>query len=350
VLAADGRVRLIVTRRSSGRPIIKEENAMRNATAATIALLVAALGLPASVAAQSYPARPVRMIVPFPAGGNVDVFARVLYRYVEEELGQPVIIDNRGGANGILGADIVAKASADGHTMLNTSFAFAVNPFVRRKMPFQVEKDFTPVTMVALGTGYLQVIHPEVPVKTVKELIALAQKQPLRYSTAGVANGQHLAGALFAHAAGIKMLHVPYKGGAPAMTAVVSGETQVHYPAAAVGIPHVKAGRVRATGFTGNQRLRALPDVPTIAEAGLSGFFADAGWHGVFAPAGTPAPAVRHMQQSIHKALQIPRVRDHFLDGGYEPSGMPPAQWAEAFRADLKRYAEIVRIAEIEPE
>jgi tripartite-type tricarboxylate transporter receptor subunit TctC len=321
---------------------------MRRLIASTLTLAAFTLVGPAH--AQNYPERPIRLIVPFPAGGNVDVFARVLYKYVEEELGQPVVIDNRGGANGMLGADIVARATPDGHTLLNTSFAFAVNPFVRKKMPFDVQKDFTPVTMVALGTGYLQVVHPDVPAKTVKELIALAQKQPVRYSTAGVANGQHLTGALFAHAAGIKMLHVPYKGGAPAMTAVMGGETQVHYPAAAVGIPHVKAGRVRALGFTGNQRLRALPDVPTIAEAGLPGFFADAGWHAVFGPANTPPAIAQRVQQAIHKSLQIPRVRDHFLDGGYEPSGIAPEQWAKEFRTDLKRYADIVRIAEIEPE
>lgn len=313
---------------------------------------VAALAAGAQAWAQQYPNRPIRLIVPFPPGGNVDVFARVLYQYVEKDIGQNFVVDNRGGANGILGADVVARANPDGYTLLNTSFAFGVNPAIRKKLPYDVVKDFTPVTMVALGTGYLQVVHPQVPAKTVKDLIALAKKQPgkIRYATAGVGNGQHLAGALFADAAGIDMLHVPYKGGGPAMTAVAGGETQVHYPAAAVGVPHVKAGRVRATGFTGNKRLRSLPDVPTIAEAGLPGFYADAGWHSVFAPAGTPAPVVKRIQEAIHKSLQVPRVRDHFLDGGYEPSGMPPGEWAKLFREELKRYAKIARIAKIQPE
>jgi tripartite-type tricarboxylate transporter receptor subunit TctC len=301
---------------------------------------------------QAYPSRPVRVVVPFPPGGNVDVFARVLYREVEKELEQSIVIDNRGGANAILGADIVAKATPDGYTLLNTSFAFAVNPSIYKKLPFDVVTDFAPVTDVALGTGYLMVANLQFPAKTVKELIALAKQQPgkIRYSTAGIGNGQHLAGALFAEKAGIDMLHVPYKGGGPAVTAAIGGEAQIHYPAPAVGIPHVKAGRLRGLGFTGNKRLTSLPDVPTIAEAALPGFFADAGWHGVFAPAKTPPAVVKKVQEAIRKALQVPHVRDHFVSNGYDPQGHSPAEWGKLFRADLKRYAEITRIAKIEPQ
>jgi len=206
--------------------------------------------------AQNYPTRPVRVVIPFPPGGNVDVFGRVLWPQVEKELGQTVVIDNRGGANGILGSHIVANATPDGYTLLHVSFSFAVNPSIVRKMPFDVVKDFAPVTDVALGTGYLMVSHPGFPPKTVKELIALAKQQPghVRYSSAGVANGQHLAGELFATKAGIEMLHVPYKGGGPAVTAVVGGEVQLHFPAPAVGIPHVRAGRLRGIAFTGASR------------------------------------------------------------------------------------------------
>ena len=300
---------------------------------------------------QAYPTRPVRVLIPFPPGGNVDVFGRVLWPQVEKELGQTVVIDNRGGANGMLGSSIVANATPDGYTFLHTSFAFAVNPSIVKKMPFDVVKDFAPVTDVALGTGYLMVSHPGFPPKTVKELIAIAKQKPgqVRYSTAGVGNGQHLAGALFAERAGIDMLHVPYKGGGPAMTAVLGGETQLHFPAPAVGIPHVKAGRVRGLGFTGKKRLVSLPDVPAIGEA-VPGYYADAGWHGVFAPAKTPAPIVKKVQEAIAKALQAPHVRDHFLNAGYEPQGSAPTEWAKRFRADLKRYAEITRIARIEPQ
>ena len=317
------------------------------AAAVALATLVVA-GAPY---AQSYPTRPVRVLIPFPPGGNVDVFGRVLWPQVEKELGQTVVIDNRGGANGILGSSIVANATPDGYTLLHTSFAFAVNPSIVKKMPFDVEKDFAPVTDVALGTGYLMVAHAAFPPKTVKELIAFAKQQPgkVRYSTAGVGNGQHLAGALFAERAGIDLLHVPYKGGGPAMTAAVGGETQLHFPAPAVGIPHVKAGRVKGLGFTGNKRLAALPEVPTIGET-VPGYYADAGWHGVFAPAKTPAAILTKVQESIYKALQAPHVRDHFLNGGYEPQGSVPAEWGRRFRADLKRYAEITRIAKIEPQ
>jgi len=322
---------------------------LRYLVVAVVAL--AALAASGMAHAQNYPSRPIRVLIPFPPGGNVDVFGRVLWPQVEKELGQTVVIDNRGGANGILGSDIVAHASPDGYTLLHTSFAFAVNPSIVRKMPFDVVKDFAPVTDVALGTGYLMVSNPGFPAKTVKELIAIAKQKPgqVRYSTAGVGNGQHLAGALFAERAGIDMLHVPYKGGGPAMIAVVGGETQIHFPAPAVGIPHVKAGRVRGLGFTGAKRLVSLPDVPAIGET-VTGFYADAGWHGVFAPAKTPAAVVKKVQEAISRALQAPHVRDHFLNAGYEPQGNSPAEWGKRFRADLKRYAEITRIAKIEPQ
>ena len=300
------------------------------------------------VHAQKYPNRPIRLVVPFPPGGNVDVFSRVLFREVEKDLGTNIVIDNRGGANGLIGADVVARAAPDGYTILNTSFAFAVNPAILKKMPFDILKDFEPVTNVAIGLGYLMVVNNNVPVKTVKDLIALAKKQQLRYSTAGVGNGQHLAGALFSQKAGVDMLHVPYKGGGPAVAAVISGEVQVHYPAGSVGVPHHKAGRLRAIAFTGAKRLSSLPDIPTIGET-VPGYVADAGWHGVFAPAKTPAPIVKRVQEAIHKALQQPAVHKHFVDNGYEPQGDPPAVWAKQFRADVKRFAEIARVAKIEP-
>jgi len=230
---------------------------MRSTRAISIALI--AMAAAGGAFGQNYPNRPIRLVVPFPPGGNVDVFSRVLFREVEKELGTHIVIDNRGGANGLIGADVVAKATPDGYTILNTSFAFAVNPAILKKMPFDILKDFEPITNVATGLGYLMVVNNNVPVKSVKELIALSKKQPLRYSTAGVGNGQHLAGELFNQKAGVQMLHVPYKGGGPAVAAAISGEVQVHYPAGSVGVPHHKAGRLRAIAFTGAKRLSS-PD------------------------------------------------------------------------------------------
>lgn len=318
----------------------------------TIVAMIAWLALLGieTAAAQSWPTRPVRVVIPFPPGGNIDPLARVLFKYMAPELGQPIIIDNRSGANGILGSDIVAKATPDGHTFLYTPFAFAINPAIMKNMPFDVLKDFVPVTNVGLGTGYLLVINPSLPAKSVKELIALAKQKPLRYSTPGVGNGQHLAGALFAQRAGVEMLHVPYRGGSAAITAVMGGEVDIHFPSATAGLPQVQAGKVRALGFTGAKRLSALPEVPTIAEAGLPGYVSDAGWHAMFAPAKTPPAIVSRMHAAVHKALEVPAVRDSLLQSGYEPQGLPPAEWAKAFREDVKRYAEICRIAKIEPE
>jgi tripartite-type tricarboxylate transporter receptor subunit TctC len=313
--------------------------------------LAASLAWTTGVVAQKYPSRPIRVVIPFPPGGNVDTFARVLLRYVEEDLGQPMVIDNRGGANGIVGADTVAKAAPDGYTIMVTSFGLAVNQYIVKKLPFDLRTDFLPVTNIAIGLGYLMVSHPGVPVKTVKDVIALAKSQPgqLRYSTAGIGNGQHLTGALFALKAGIDMLHVPYKGGGPALNAVMGGEVQFHYPAGSVGIPQVKAGRVRGIAFTGEKRLSSLPEMPTIGET-LPGFVADAGWHGVFAPAKTPPAIVARLQQAIYKALQVPLVHENFVSNGYQPKGDVPAVWAKAYQEELKRLAEIAKAAKLEPQ
>jgi len=313
--------------------------------------LAASLAWTTGVVAQKYPSRPIRVVIPFPPGGNVDTFARVLLRYVEEDLGQPMVIDNRGGANGIVGADTVAKAAPDGYTIMVTSFGLAVNQYIVKKLPFDLRTDFLPVTNIAIGLGYLMVSHPGVPVKTVKDVIALAKSQPgqVRYSTAGIGNGQHLTGALFALKAGIDMLHVPYKGGGPALNAVMGGEVQFHYPAGSVGVPQVKAGKVRGIAFTGEKRLSSLPDMPTIGET-LPGFVADAGWHGVFAPAKTPPAIVARLQQAIYKALQVPLVHENFVSNGYQPKGDAPAVWAKAYQEELKRLAEIAKAAKLEPQ
>ena len=320
---------------------------MRRFVSVTLSLLV--LALAGNAIAQEYPSRPIRLIVPFPPGGNVGVFARVLYREVESISGTNSVIDNRGGANGLIGADAVHNANPDGYTLLNTSFAFAVNPAIRKEMPFDIVRDFTPVTNVATGLGYLVVVNPKLPVKNIAELIELAKKQQISYSTAGVGNGQHLAGSLLTHMTKVKMLHVPYKGGGPAAAAVVGGEVQVHFPAGSVGVPHHKAGRVRAIAFTGAKRLSSMPEIPTVGET-VKGYVSDAGWHAVFGPAKMPMPIARKVQQAIHKALQNPKVHAHFVDNGYEPNGDTPEVWGKLFRADVKRFAQLAKDAGIEPQ
>jgi tripartite-type tricarboxylate transporter receptor subunit TctC len=313
-----------------------------------LALILALIAAGAN--AQSYPNRPIRLVMPFPPGGNVDTFGRVLARQLETQLGQPIVVDNRGGANGILGVDIVAKALPDGYTLLDTSFSFVVNPSIYRKLPYDTVNDFVPITNFAMGLGYVLTSHPSLQAQSVKELIALAKKTPLRYSSPGVGNGQHLAGELLATKAGIQLLHVPYKGGGPSLTAVIGGEVHLTFTAAAVGMPHFKAGKLRPLGFSGAARLGSLPDVPTIAESGVPDFVYDSGWHGIFAPARTPAAVINRIYAEVAKAVQEPKLRDLLITGGYEPKADPPAEFARIFKADIRKYGQIVKAARIEPQ
>ncbi len=321
---------------------------MIRTTAAWLGIALAAGA--AGAQAQNFPARPIRVVVPFPAGGNVDTYIRQLARQMEISLGQSMIIDNRGGANGIVGCDIVAKSAPDGYTIMATSIAFAVNPSMYKSLPYDSERDFTPVTNYANGLGYLLVAHPSVPATNIRELIEYAKKTPLRYSSAGIGNGQHLAGELLAQKSGVSLQHIPYKGGGPALTAVLSGEVQIHFPGASVGVTHIKAGRLRGIGFTGDKRISSLPDLPTIAESGLPGYAFDTGWHALFAPPKTPAAIVNRFHAEVRKAFENGALREAFSSTGYEPAGLPPAEFAKLFKADLKRFAGIMKAAKIEPQ
>ena len=311
--------------------------------------IVLLLGVSATFAqAQPYPSRPIRVVVPFPAAGNVDTYIRQLARQMEISMGQPLVIDNRSGANGIVGCDIVAKSAPDGYTILATSVAFAVNPSMYKSLPYNSETDFTPITNYANGLGYILTAHPSLQANNIKEVIEIARKQPLRYSSAGIGNGQHLVGELLNMTAGIQLQHVPYKGGGPAFNAVVSGEVHVHFAAAITALAHVKAARLRALGFTGKTRLPALPEVPTFVEAGYPGFVYQTGWHAWFAPAHTPAAIVEKLHAEIRRALNAPQLRDSFLAAGSEPVSDSRAEFAKILRDDIRRYAEIVRAANIE--
>jgi len=309
----------------------------------------AAAQTPATGAGQAWPARPIRLIVPFPPGGATDANARAIAKEVENVLGQPLVIDNRGGANAIIGCDLLAKAAPDGYTLMHISVAFAINPSTHKRLPFDTRRDFTPITNPLVGQGALLAVNPSVPAKSVTELIALAKKQKLSFSSPGVGNVLHLIAAGFSERAGIEMLHVPYKGAGPALTALLGGEVQVTVVPPVIAIPHIKSGRLRPLGYSGAKRLPALQDVPTIAEAGLPGFAQDTGWHAWFAPAKLPVPVLTRIYDAIRTALQVPAVRDFLLAGGYQPTADPPAVFQKNFQNDLKRWGELVRQAKIEP-
>jgi tripartite-type tricarboxylate transporter receptor subunit TctC len=318
--------------------------------ASAVAVLIAVATSAQAQSPANYPAGPIRLVVGVPPGGNVDTLARVLVRQLEKQLPHPIVVDNRGGVSGIVGYDIVAKAKPDGYTLLSTAFPLAVNPSLYKSLPYDTEKDFAPITNYVKGDGYVLTINPSVPAKSVKELIALAKSgsTPLLFSSPGIGNGQHLAAELFALKAGIRLQHVPYKGGGPAMTALLGNEVQINFPSPAPAVALIQAGKIRALGFTGARRVSALPDVPTIAESGLPGFEFDAGWHGWFAPAKTPPAILNRIHAEIVKALAVPSVREFYAKNGYEPVLLPPAEFRKVFLADISRYAEIVRAAKIE--
>jgi tripartite-type tricarboxylate transporter receptor subunit TctC len=298
---------------------------------------------------EEWPTRPIRLIVPFPPGGATDTNARVIAKEMENVLRQALVIDNRGGANAIIGSELVAKAAPDGYTLMHISVAFAINPSTHKKMPFDTARDFTPITNVIVGQGSLLAVNPSLPAMTVTELIALAKKQKLSFASPGVGNVLHLITAAFSQRAGIEMLHVPYKGSGPALNALLGGEVQVMVVPPVVAIPHIKSGRLRPLGYSGAKRLATIADVPTIAEAGLSGFEMDTGWHGWFGPPRMPLRIVEQIYGALKKSLQVPAVRDFLLAGGYDPVADPPAEFLKTFRNDIKRWGELSRLAGVEP-
>ena len=300
----------------------------------------------------TYPSRSIRLLVPFAPGGTIDAYARVLARQVESQLGQPIVIDNRPGANGIVAADTVAKAAPDGYTLLNNAASFVINASMYKKLPYDTAQDFAPITNFVRGLGYLLVLHPSVPANSVKELIELARTKPglVRFSSPGIGNGQHLAAELLAMKTGIQLLHVPYKGSAPALAAVLGGDVQLAFQTPNSVIALINAGKLKALAFSGDRRLPATPNVPTVAEAGVPGYMYDVAWHAWFAPAKTPGRIIERLYQEIRKAVQQPKLQEYFRTGGFEPQADPPAAFAKMFRADIRRYGEIVRAAKIEPE
>ncbi|OGA56287.1 MAG: hypothetical protein A3F74_11260 [Betaproteobacteria bacterium RIFCSPLOWO2_12_FULL_62_58] len=302
--------------------------------------------------AQSYPARPMRMIAAQSAGSSLDTIVRIVTNKMSETLGQQIVVDNRGGAAGTIGLEIGARAAPDGYTLIaGASSSMIVSQFTYKKLAFDPDKDFDPISLIVVADGVL-VVNPGVPAKSVKELIALAKAQPgkLNMASAGIGSSSHLSGVMFTNLASINTVHVPYKGGGPMAGSVVAGESQwVIAPAAAL-MGHVKAGRMRALAISSKQRSPILPDLPTIDEAGVPGYEFTS-WNGIFAPRGTPRPIIKAVFSTIQKALADAEVKKLYAAQGLAPLGsVSPEQFGKFVRADYERIRKLVQVAGIKPE
>jgi tripartite-type tricarboxylate transporter receptor subunit TctC len=311
------------------------------------ALLSLALG-GVHAAEPSYPVRPLRVIVPQSAGGSTDLVARLYGQKLSEALGQPVIVDNRPGAGSIIGTDLVAKATPDGYTLLVVASSITLNPTLHKNLPFDPIRDLAPISQLSAFPNMLT-LHPSVPAKSVKELIALAKAKPgqLNYGSSGTATGTHLSAELFKLMAGVDMVHVPYKGGAPAVTALLGGQVQLNFATLPSVLPHVRANRLRALGVTTAKRSTAAPDVPTIAEAGVPGY--DHGpWNGMLAPARTPKAVVTRLNSEVAKAARSQEIRNVLAQDGAEPVGDSAEAFGTIIREETVKWAKVIRAAGIQ--
>jgi len=305
--------------------------------------LVIALLAPLQAAAQAWPSRPVKLVVPYPPGGPTDIVARVVAERLQAQTGQPFLVDNRPGAGGNLGADAVAKAPADGYTLLVATTAHAINKSLFKNLNYDVQRDFAPVSLLTQGPLVL-VVHPEFPAKNVAELIAMAKAKPRSVSFASSGNGQstHLAAELFASMAHAPMTHVPYKGSAPALNDLIAGQVPLMFDTMLSAMPHVKAGKLRALAITGEKRSPAAPDVPTIAESGLPGYQAYA-WNGLLAPAATPAAVVQRLSEELKTALANPAVQEKFAAQGFAATWTSPADAGHFVKNEVDKWARTVQ-------
>ena len=313
----------------------------------TIAAYIAALAIAGTAAAQSYPSKPIRFIVPFPPGGPVDAVARIVGQRVSQSVGQAVTVENRAGAGGIVGAEIAAKAPADGYTVFVCAIHHSVLPSINAKLPYDFWRDFVSVGMGATFP-IVVVANPSVPVGSLKELIAYAKANPgkLSYGSSGNGGGTHLAGELFKTLARVDILHVPYKGSAPAMTDVLGGQVQLMFADGPTAVPQVKGGKVKALAVAQSKRSALVPEVPSATEAGLAGYDAYS-WTGFVAPAGTPPEIIQRLNAEIVKALSAPDMRDALLTRGAEPHPGSPDQFSAFVRAEMTKWAKVVREANI---
>jgi tripartite-type tricarboxylate transporter receptor subunit TctC len=313
-----------------------------------LALLALSAALP--VVAQSYPAKAVRLVSPFPPGGSVDVVGRILAAKLTESLGQQVIVDNRSGASGIIGTEIVAKAPPDGYTLLINTLPLVTNEFLMVRVPYDPVRDFEPVSMVTSSPS-LVTVHPSVPARSIKELIALARSKPgqLNYSAAGVGTNPHIAGELFNLLAGVDIVAVQFKGGGPADVAAIAGEVAATFGNVSQQVGYVKSGRLRALAVTSTSRSPALPDLPTVAEAGVPGYeFVT--WHGILAPKGTPAPIVTLLNAQLRKILTAPGEARLWQERGLDVIASSPDEFAVRLANERKKWGEVIRKRGIKPE
>ena len=297
----------------------------------------------------AYPDKPIRLIVPFPAGGNADIVARSISNELSKNLGQPVVIENRGGAGGVIGSEVVAKAPADGYTIMMVSASHVINPSMQKSLPYDTIKDFAGISLVAEVPTVL-IVHPSVQAKSLKELIALAKANPGKINFASAGNGTvgHLSGELLKSMAKIKMEHVAYKGNGPAMTDLLGGHVQMLFGSMPSALPHIKSGAVRALVVTAPKRSAAAPDIPSTTEAGLPGFDVSTGF-GLFAPAKTPRPVISKLHDEVVKALKLPEVRDRLAGQGAEPVGSTPEEYDAFVRTESAKWAKVCKEAGIQP-
>ena len=311
---------------------------------ALLAIALAVAAAPGTVTAQnSYPTRPIRIIVPSAPGGGTDYTARTIAHKLTEAVGQTVVVENRPGAAGNIGAEIAAKATPDGYTLVMPITSFAMNPHLYKKLPFDTVNDFAPITLAALAPLYL-VVSPSVPAKNVSELIALAKAKPgqLNYANSGNGTSAHLAGELFKKMAGVDLVSVPYKGGGPAVIDVVAGRVQIYFSTIPAALAQVQAGKLRGLAVTSPKRVNLMPDVPTVAESGLPGYEI-VGWFGLFAPAGTPKPAVARLNKEINEILRTPDAQKRFASEGLVPGGGTPEQLGKFVRSEIEKWGALIK-------
>jgi len=323
--------------------VIHLKSALRLCAAAALTVVAGAAG-----AADAFPSRPIRMLVPYGVGGNADIMARIVGQQLTRNLGQQVLVDNRPGANGIIGGELVAKAAPDGHTLLFIANSFATNGVLSKKLPYDILRDFVPLSRVG-STPLIIVVSPGLPVSTTEEFIGFARAKPgqLNYGSSGNGSPANLAGALLEHMARIKLVHVPYKGTAQATNDLLSGQVQIGFPSMTSVMPHVRAGRAKAIAITSLQRSALAPDIPTVAETGVPGYEASI-WNGILAPAGVPAPLVQRLNAEIQRALAAPETRERFVALGADIGGSTAPEFRAYIEAEIKKWSRVLRDAGIQ--